>query len=193
MKKVVVSMNVTLDGFVSGPDHNLNWHFENWSSDMGERLGIELNRADTILLGRITYQAMANYWPMKSIDLLCPRDEIALAEMMNSMRKVVYSKTLAKAAWNNSTLISGDIKTAVSKLKKNHGVSKKNIMVYGSSQLVAALIQLNLVDEYQLWIHPVILGKGNHLFSRIQHSTALRLMGTTTFQSGVVLMNYQLI
>jgi dihydrofolate reductase len=193
MKKVVVSMNVTLDGFMSGPNHDLNWHFDNWSTDMGERLGIELNRADTMLLGRITYQAMASYWPMKSMDLLCARDEIALAEMMNSIRKVVYSKTLAKTAWNNSTLISGDIRTAIRQLKKGNGVSNKHIIVYGSSQLVATLIQLNLVDEYQLWIHPVILGKGNHLFSRIQQTTNLRLMGTTTFQSGVVLMNYQLI
>ena len=192
MKKVVVSMNVTLDGFMSGPNHDLNWHFNNWSTDMGERLGIELTRADTMLLGRITYEAMANYWPMRSRDLLCARDEIALAEMMNSIRKVVYSKTLAKTAWNNTTLISGFLRPIVYQLKRGDGISNKNIMVYGSSQLVAALIQLNLVDEYQLWVHPVILGKGNHLFSRIQQTTNLRLMGTTTFQSGVVLMNYQL-
>jgi dihydrofolate reductase len=186
-------MNVTLDGYLSGPDHDLTWHFDNWSSDMGERLGIELNRADTMLLGRITYQAMASYWPGKDMDLLGPRDEIALAAMMNSMHKVVYSKTLTTTTWNNTTLISGHIKPAVCQLKKSNGASHKNIIVYGSSQLVEALIQYNLVDEYQLWIHPVILGKGNHLFSRIQQATNLRLMGTTTFQSGVVLMNYQLI
>jgi dihydrofolate reductase len=189
MKKMIVSMNVTLDGYLSGPNHNLEWHFQYWSPDMGNRLAIELSKADTILLGRNTYQAMAQYWPMKSCDLLCARDELAMADMMNSFRKVVYSKTLSSADWHNSTIIKGSISKEIGKLKQTHG---RDIIVYGSGRLVSALMQLGLVDEYQLWVHPVLLGTGTHLFSKIKYSTGLQLMGTTTFQSGVVLMDYHL-
>lgn len=190
MKKLIVSMNVTLDGFLSGPDHDLNWHVDNWTTEMGDRLGIELNRADTILLGRVTYQTMAAYWPIQSANLLCARDDIAMVDMMNTFRKVVYSKTLTQPEWNNTVVISGNIKTNITKLKRSAG---KHIMVYGSSQLVAALMQHNLVDEYQLWVHPVMIGKGNPLFTRIKQYTGLRLINTTTFKSGVVLMDYQVI
>jgi dihydrofolate reductase len=187
MKKVIVSMNVTLDGFFVGPNHDLEWHFQHWSQDMGQRLAIELSKADTILLGRHTYQAMAQYWPMKGIDIGCARAELDMVDMMNKFHKVVYSKTLTATGWNNSSVISGSIRSEIKKLKQVQG---RNIMVYGSGQLVSALIQLHLVDEYQLWVHPVLLGTGSHLFSNIKYSTGLRLAGTSTFDSGVVLMNY---
>lgn len=180
-------MNLTLDGYLSGPGQNLEWHFRFWSPDMGQRLAMELSRADTILLGRNTYEAMAEYWPMKSVDLRCARDELAMADMMNGYRKLVYSKTLTTTHWNNTGIMGGPIGKTIGRLKKDPG---KHIMVYGSGRLVSALIQQRLVDEYQLWIHPVILGDGFQLFSRLRYTSSLRLAGTTTFDSGVVLMEY---
>src|SRR5437762_1238240 len=108
MRKVIVSMNVTLDGYVSGVDHELDWHFDRWTPDMGEKLGTELSIADTILLGRVTYETMAKYWSRRETKLSCPRDDTPFAFMMNNHHKVVYSNTLQKINWNNSTLIKGD-------------------------------------------------------------------------------------
>mgnify|MGYP002399260541 CR=1 FL=1 len=181
-------MNITLDGYLSGLHHDLEWHFRHWSPDMGQRLAVELGRADTILLGRNTYEAMAQYWPMKSIDLLCARDELVMADMMNSYRKLVYSRTLVAAHWNNSSIINGPISKTVHQIKQAPG---KDIMVYGSGSLVSALIQQGLVDEYQLWIHPVILGRGISLFSRLKYTSSLQLTGATSFDSGVVLVHYR--
>jgi dihydrofolate reductase len=191
MKKVIVSMNITLDGYMSGPDAELDWHFERWDPDIGQILTKELSKADTILLGRVTYEAMAMYWPTRAMDFLCPRDDIAYAVMMNRHHKAVYSKSLEKTTWNNSTLIKGNIKKEITLLKKPHNGHDKDIITYGSGKLVAALIKLNLVDEFQLWIHPVILGKGKPLFRELNNKYKLRLLNTKTFHSGVVFVHYE--
>jgi dihydrofolate reductase len=191
MRKVIVSMNITLDGYMSGPNCELDWHFDRWERDIGERLGEELNKADIILLGRITYEAMAKYWPRKETDLSCPRDDIAFAFMMNRHHKIVFSNTLEKTKWNNSTLIKGNIKDEINKLKQSDKKENKNIIVYGSGKLVATLIQLSLVDEYQLWVHPIILGKGKPLFKKLKYPSNLELVNSKTFKSGVVLLRYR--
>ena len=190
MRKVIVSMNVTLDGYISGPNCELDWHFNRWAPDMGKRLGEELSKTDTILLGRITYEAMARYWPLKEMDMSFPRDDIAFAFMMNKHHKVVYSKTLQKAKWNNSTLIRGNIKDEINKLKQFRSEQDKNIIIYGSTKLVSALMQLSLVDEYQLWVHPIILGKGKPLFRKLKNTSELKLLNSKIFKSGVILLHY---
>jgi len=190
MRKVIVSMNVTLDGYMSGPNCELDWHFERWVSDIGERLGEELSKTDTILLGRITYEAMAKYWPAKETDVSCPRDDIAFALMINRHFKVVYSNTLKKPKWNNSAFINGNIKDEIDKLKQSNSEGNKNIIVYGSAKLVSALMQLGLVDEYQLWVHPIILGKGKPLFKKLKNKSSLQLLNTEIFKSGVIFLQY---
>jgi dihydrofolate reductase len=183
-------MNVTLDGYISGPNCELDWHFDKWAPDIGERLGKELLNTDTILLGRITYEAMAKYWPGKETDTSCPRDDIPFACMMNKHRKVVYSNTLQKAEWNNSTLIKGNFKDEIKKLKQSGEKENKNIIVYGSVKLVSALTQFGLIDEYQLWMHPIILGKGRSLFRKSKNKSSLELLNTEVFKSGVILLHY---
>lgn len=181
-------MNITLDGYLAGPNCELDWHFETWAPDMAETLARELSKTDTILLGRITYQAMAAYWQRRATDLSCPREEIAFVEMMNAHHKIVYSKTLQQADWNNSSILQGDLPSAILQLKQSG--PDKDIIIYGSSQLVAALIDLGLIDEYHLWLHPVILGKGKPLFKAIRDKFVLRLSRSRTFNSGVVLLQY---
>jgi len=181
-------MNLSLDGFLSGPNCELDWHFERWSADMGQALEQELAKAGSILMGRKTWQAMSAYWPSKVADPCCPREDISFAVMMNSHHKIVYSNNLETADWNNSNILKGDIGTAVRSLKNKSG--DKNIIVYGSGQLVQALISLNLVDEFQLWIHPLILGKGKPLFNGNEQA-GLRLMGSKFFTSGVILLRYE--
>ena len=187
MRKVIVSMNVTLDGFMSGPDCELDWHFQSWTKEMADSLYEQLSKADTILLGRVTYTAMANYWPSKSKDLSFPREDIAFAEMMNNYTKLVFSKTLVKTAWNNSRLVTGKVQEEIIKLKRQAG---KDIMIYGSGKVVAALMNAGLIDEYQLWIHPVLIGKGKPLFKNLNDKLPMRLFKTKTFPNGVIILYY---
>src|SRR5688572_2547821 len=118
MRKIIVSMNVTLDGFMAGPNCELDWHFQNWSADMAESACIQLSQADTIILGRVTYTAMARYWPTKLLDLTFAREDIDFAEMMNNYTKIVFSKTLQSLSWSNSKLASGDLEDEIGKLKQ---------------------------------------------------------------------------
>lgn len=183
-------MNLTLDGLISGPDCELDWHFKCWTPEMGDALCEQLSRADTILLGRVTYQAMAKYWPLKVADLSLRGEDFAFANMMNQYTKIVLTNTLSKPEWSNSRVMNGNVEDAITALKKQPGGS---IIVYGSGRLVSALMQGGLVDDYQLWVHPVILGKGKRLFNNPQERHDLTFYGTKTFSSGVILMHYQTI
>jgi dihydrofolate reductase len=193
MKKIIVSMNLTLDGYISGPDSELDWHLNAWAPGMGRQLTLELSKADTILLGRVTYQAMESYWPDKAIDFMCPRDDIAYAVMMNRHRKAVVTKTLEKTNWNNTRFLRGNIRTEINKLKRSREEQDKDIIIYGSGQLVTSLMKLKLVDEYQLWIHPVILGKGKPFFTISDKKIRFELLNSKSFESGVVLLHYKVI
>jgi len=181
-------MNVTLDGFMSGPNCELDWHFKSWTAEMAESLGEQLEKADTILLGRVTYLAMAKYWPAKASNLSAAREDLAFIDMMNRYNKVVFSKTLTRTEWNNSTVIKKNLANEISKLKQQSG---KNLIIYGSGKLVSALINLGLIDEYQLWVHPIVIGKGKPLFKTLPHRQHLELLKTKTFCSGVVLLFYK--
>ncbi|MVT40718.1 dihydrofolate reductase [Chitinophaga oryziterrae] len=185
MRKVVLSMNVTLDGFIAGPNCELDWHFERWGADMAHSLCEQLSRADTIILGRVTYSAMAGYWPNRAADMSFPREDLAFAEMMNRYEKVVFSRSMDTPVWNNSRFVKGNTGKEILQLKQQTG---KDIIIYGSGKLVNSLMQLNLIDEYLLWVHPVILGKGKPLFKdRIN----MKLMKLKTFDSGVVILYYK--
>jgi dihydrofolate reductase len=192
MRKLVVSMNITLDGCLSGPRGELDWHFNSWTEEMCSALCNELAKADTILLGRKTYAAMAALWPSKLADPCCRGEDFAFANMMNTYRKIVFSNTLKSTAWSNTILATGNLQDQVDLLKKTPG---KNMMVYGSAQLVDSLIVSGRVDEYQLWLHPVIVGKGRPLFKSGIFPSAplsqLQLVQVQKFENGVIRLDYQ--
>ena len=183
-------MNITLDGFMAGPNCELDWHFNYWNEEMSECACEQLSCADTILLGRVTYGVMAKYWPSKARDLSFPREDIAFADMMNSYTKIVFSKTLTTPEWNNTKLLNGNIAAEIVHLKQQPG---KNLIIYGSGKVVASLIQLGLIDEYHIWVHPVILGKGKPMFKDLPEKLNLTLLKTKTFDSGVVILYYEVI
>ena len=187
MRKLVISMNVTLDGFMAGPDCGLDWHFERWSSEMAESLSHYLGNADTIILGSVTYKAMADYWPKRAACLSISREDIAFADMMNSYTKVVFSKTIHETNWNNSRLVRGNLKSEILKMKREEG---KDMIVFGSGKLATAMIREDLVDEYRLWIHPLLLGSGKPFFNAIDNKHELRLIDRNSFPSGVVELRY---
>jgi dihydrofolate reductase len=180
-------MNVTLDGFMAGPNYELDWHFQSWTTEMAELQTEQLGKADTILLGGVTYSAMAKYWPAVSADLSFPREDIAFADMMNSYSKVVFSKTITAPLWNNSRVVKGQLRHEILKLKQEDG---KNIIIYGSGKLVSSLIGSGLIDEYVLWMHPVVLGKGKPLFTHVANKLDLQLVKLRQVRSGVVILHY---
>lgn len=188
MRKLVVSLNVTLDGFVAADDDSLDWHAPYWTDEIAETTTELLSRADTILLGRNTYQAMAAYWPFQAKSMSFPRTDIAYADMMNNYQKVVISSTMNAVLWNNSLLLKGNLRGEIAHLKKQHG---RDILTYGSVSLVKKLVVVNLVDEYQFWVHPITIGKGKSLFNKLKNNMPLKLVRQKVFSSGVVLMVYQ--
>jgi dihydrofolate reductase len=168
----------SLDGFFEGPSKELDWvvvdaEFIEYANDM-------LSAADTLLFGRATYQHMAKYWPT------APADE--LADKMNNLAKIVFSRTLQKVDWNNSRLVSNNIQEEISKLKKQPG---KDMVILGSATLASSLLQLGLVDEYRIILQPVLLGRGSPLFKDITERIHLKLITAKAFGSGVVLASYQ--
>lgn len=178
MRKVIVSMYLTLDGVMEEPGH---WSFPFWSKEAAKFKFDELFASDALLLGRLTYEGFARAWPSMT-------DEQGFAERMNNLPKYVVSTTLEKAEWNNSNIIRGNIAHEVASLKQQPGL---DILVSGSGQLVHTLMQHNLVDEYRFMVHPLILGNGKRLFQDDSEQTTLKLTETKTFSTGIVILTYQ--
>jgi dihydrofolate reductase len=178
MSKIIVTEFLTLDGVMEAPNE---WSFPYWSDEIGKFKFDELFASGAQLLGRVTYEGFAAAWPgMRD-------DEAGFGERMNSMPKYVVSTTLDKAEWENSHIIKGNLAEEVGKLKQQTG---QDILVAGSAMLIQALIKHNLVDQYNLLVYPIVVGKGKRLF---QDGAAanLKLVETRPFDMGVVAMIYQ--
>ncbi|MDB5000453.1 MAG: bifunctional deaminase-reductase domain protein [Mucilaginibacter sp.] len=176
---------------MAGPNGNLDWHMPYWNEEMSRVTSAQLSNADTILLGRVTYNAMARYWPVQQVSQYAAREDVAFSDMMNSYEKVVFSKTLtAVSDWSNSRLANRSIALEINELKQQSG---KNIIVYGSGKLTEALTRHNLVDEYHIWIHPVVIERGRALFKNLQGRLNIHPYKTKVFDTGVVLMCYSVV
>jgi dihydrofolate reductase len=187
MRKIIVSLNTTLDGFMAGKKCELDWHFAYWDEEMARHAAIHLKSADTILLGRVTHQAMSGYWSSRAVELNLQREDLGFAEMMNSHQKIVCSKTLDEPGWRNSTIIRSISGKQIMDLKKRTG---KNIIVFGSGSIVSLLMKLELVDELIMWIHPIVLSEGKSAFKNLGEWKALRMGSVKILSSGVVLAQY---
>ena len=181
-------MNLSLDGFLSGPREELDWHVETWSEDMGEKLLELLYDTDTLVLGRVTYEAMERYWTIRPLERDFPSQDQAIADQMNRHEKIVFTLRSTRAIWKNTRVVRGDISEEIAKLRRRPG---KNILIFGSSKLVASCITSRLVDEYLLWIHPVLLGRGNPLFKNLQNPLNLKLKDAVILNPGVAVLQYQ--
>ena len=188
MKKVIVTMWITLDGFIAGPNGEMDWIGEIYDEAMGKYEDDLVSAADTLLLGRVTYQSFVGSWPKVPDNPSASQGEIEYAHKVNAMRKVVFSRTLETADWNNSTLVRDNIAEEVARLKQESG---KDIVIYGSASIVQNLTNAGVIDEYQLLVHPVILGDGKPLFKNIEDRKKLKLVQTKTHPSGIVLLYYQ--
>jgi dihydrofolate reductase len=186
MRKVIVTMWVTLDGFIAGPNNDMSW--VRVDEAMGTYENDLVSAADTLLLGRLTYQSFAGAWPHVPDNPTASEGEKEYARKLNSMRKIVFSRTLETAEWNNSTLLHEISPDDIVAVKQESG---KNIVIYGSASVVQSLMELGLIDEYQLLVHPIVLGSGKRLFRDGSNTTTLRLVEAKPFSSGVVLLSYQ--
>jgi dihydrofolate reductase len=185
MRKVIYSMFASIDGYIEGPDGGLDWAI------VDEELHTYVNRAedsvDTYLYGRRLYETMAAYWPIADQDPEATDYTLEYARIWNPMPKVVFSKTLQKVE-HNSRLVRDDIAGEIARLKAQPGKD----MTLGGADLAASFMQLQLIDEYQVYIHPVLLGRGKPMFPSQDVTIPLRLIDTHTFQSGVIHNIYQL-
>jgi len=186
MRKVVVTEFVSLDGVVEDP----GWTFQFAGEEQENFKFDELSAADALLLGRVTYEGFAAAWPDMMEQYEGPRRaELGeYADMMNGYPKYVVSTTLQEPLeWNNSTLIKGNVAEEVLRLKQQPG---KDILIFGSGDLVNALMRHDLIDEYRLMVFPVVLGSGKRLFGDASDTKVLRLAETKTLGSGVVVLSY---
>jgi dihydrofolate reductase len=181
-------MNLSLDGFMSGPRDELDWHVESWSKEMAEKLLELLDDTDTLIFGRVTYEAMSNYWTFRPLDQDFPSQDQAIADQMNRHEKNVFAGKMTPTPWKNTRVVNGDITEEITRLRSCHG---KNILIFGSGKLVSSCISSGLVDEYRLWIHPVLLGKGNPLFNNLKERIILKLTNACILNPGIALMHYQ--
>ena len=185
MRKIIVTTWITLDGCLAGPNGEMDWVMVDEA--MGKYEYDLVSSADTLILGRVTYQSFAGSWPHVPDNPSVSEGEKEYARLLNSMRKIVFSKSLEKAEWNNSQLMRGILPEEIVRMKQETG---KDMLIYGSASIVQAFTKLGLVDEYQLFVHPIVLGSGKPLFAGIAEPAHFQLLQTKSFPSGVVGLYY---
>jgi dihydrofolate reductase len=176
MRKLIVSEFISLDGVIENPA----WTFPYWNDDIAKFKFTELFGIDDLLLGRVTYEGFAEAWPGR-------KDEQGYADRINSMPKHVVSTTLQNPTWTGSTVISENLEAAVNALKQQPG---QDILIFGSGKLVQSLMALNLVDQFNLLVYPVVLGTGDRLFKDGSTAT-LKLVESVPDGKGVTRMIYE--
>jgi len=182
MRKVSVFNFITLDGYFKGPKGDISWHRH--GAEENEYAADGLSSESTLLFGRVTYQMMASYWPTP----IAIKNDPIVAEGMNNAEKIVFSRTLKKAEWNNTRLVKDNIAEEIRKMKQMPG---KDMTILGSGSIVTQFAEQGLIDEYQIMVDPVVIGDGTPIFKDIKHKLNLKLTMTRTFKSGVVLLCYQ--
>jgi dihydrofolate reductase len=180
MRRLISSLNVTVDGFRDHTALVVDEEHHRYAVNL-------LNTADAVVFGRVTYQLFESYWPAIAKEQSGTGAAIEFARKIDSLNKIVLSKTLDRVEWHNARLISGDATGEINKLKQQSG---KDLLILGSPGLVSSLLQMGLIDELQLLLQPIILGKGQLLFPCLTDRIDLKLIEAKTFSSGVVVHRY---
>jgi dihydrofolate reductase len=182
VRKLYSFIVMTLDGFYEGPNGEFDW--PNVDQEFNEFSIEQIHDTDLLLFGRRTYEGMAAYWPTPAAQ----QDDPQVAELMNTMPKMVVSTTLASADWNNTTVVRGNVAEEITKLQQQPG---KSIAIFGSPTLTASLIEMGLLDELRVMVNPIILGDGHSLLRTARDRLRVELRQTRTFSSGNVLLTYR--
>lgn len=185
MRKIILMMSVSLDGFIEGPDRELDWHMVD--DELHGHFNEQLSAMGAFLSGRVTYELMAEFWPTADTDPSSTGPMVEFARIWRDKPKIVFSRTLKRADWN-TTVVRDVVVDEVMELKAQPGGD----LVLGGADIAAVFMRQDLIDEYRVYVHPVVIGQGKPLFQAPDIKFNLQLAETRTFGNGVVLLRYQL-
>jgi dihydrofolate reductase len=185
MRKLIVFNHISIDGYFTGEQGDFRWaHSGNEDPEYAAFVAGNASGGGQLLFGRITYDLMAGYWPTA----MAKQHDPVVAKAMNNMQKVVFSRTMEKALWNNTKLVKNDIVSEIRKMKNESG---PGMVIMGSGSIISQLAQEQVIDEYQIMANPLALGKGRTMFNGMDKMLSLKLMSTRTFQNGKVFLCFQ--
>jgi dihydrofolate reductase len=188
MRKLILSMQVSLDGFVEGQNGDMSWMQPDDNEQWDDMFAMLLKNVDLLLLGRGMWADYRDYWKKALVDSNFSPNEVKFAKLAERTPHIVFSKTLKDAGWENTTINSGDVADEVKKIKEQSG---KDIYIVGGAKFAATLIDSGLVDEYQLVINPVILTKGKSFFQQLTNRRQIELIDTKQLSTGVAILRYK--
>lgn len=189
MRSLIFFMHASLDGFVAGPKGELNW--ASVDDELFDFVSTMTDQADTALYGRVTYQMMEAYWPTAGQQPNASKHDKEHAIWYKNVAKVVLSKTLNEAGLKNTKVISENIPENINKLKQSSDGGSKNILIFGSPGASHSLLKLGLIDEYWIFVNPILLKEGIPLFKNVPEIIKLKLIESKVFTSGVVALHYR--
>jgi dihydrofolate reductase len=189
MRKLIAFNHVTLDGYFVDKNGDMSWakadHQDaEWNAFVAENASGGASGGGVLVFGRVTYELMAGFWPTPFAIENMPE----IAKAMNSMAKIVFSRTLEQASWNNTTLVKGDLAAEIRKMKQK---SEEGMTILGSGSIVSQLAPEELIDEYQIVVNPIVLGEGRTMFEGIKEKLSLKRTKTRAFRNGNVLLCYE--
>lgn len=186
MRKVILAMQVTLDGFIEGPNGELDWAMKE-DEEMWKDV-FELQRsADTLLPGRVMYPGFEKYWLSVPTNPSSTKNEIEYSRLADKMQKIVFSRTLRKVEWVSARVVNDHIAEEIQRMKHLPG---KDMVLLGGAGLASTFMNLGLIDEYHLIVNPLVLGGGKQLFKDVKEQHNLKLLNTKTLKSGKVVLHY---
>ncbi|MEZ4945885.1 MAG: dihydrofolate reductase family protein [Cyclobacteriaceae bacterium] len=185
MRKIISFMHLSLDGFVAGPNGEMDWI--KVDEEIFNHVGKRISEGDAALYGRVTYQMMESYWPTAADKPNATQHDIEHSKWYSKVHKVVLSRTMNEAGLTNTTIISDNLPERINKIKQQSG---EDILLFGSPTATHSLMQQNLIDGYWLFVNPIILGHGIPLFKNIKDKIKLQLLTTRQFSSGVTELSY---
>jgi len=187
MRNLVLFMHISLDGFVAGPNGEMDWIVLN--DEVFDLAGKRTKKADMALYGRVTYQMMEAYWPTAAVQPNATKHDKEHSEWYNKVSKVVVSRTMQGKDLAGTRIISDNVNSEIKQLKEKEG---EDILLFGSPSVVHTLMQENLIDDYWLFVSPVLIGKGIPLFKNIEQTRKLKLKKNKAFDDGVVCLHYSI-
>lgn len=185
MRKLIFFMHVSLDGYVAGINEEMNWI--NVDESIFDFVATMTDQADTALYGRVTYEMMQSYWPKAGEKQNATKHDIEHSNWYNQVSKIVLSNTLKESELENTKVINGQLSEPINQIKQKAG---KNILIFGSPRASQSLLNEGLIDEFWIFLNPIILGEGMLLFKGISGKTKLKLIESKTFSSGVIALHY---
>jgi len=188
MRRIISFVHISLDGFVAGPNGEMNWI--KVDEEIFDHVGKRVSQTDTALYGRVTYEMMESYWPTAGDEPDASKHDIEHSKWYKNAKKIVLSRTMKDADIPDTTIISDNLADRINEIKQSVNGGSEDILVFGSPTATHALIQQNLIDGYWLFVNPVILGEGVPLFKNIKDKVKLKLLTSHQFTSGVTELSY---